>query len=178
MKVIHIYGASGAGTTTLGKAISETFRYQQMDTDDYFWLPTNPPFTTKREIKERISLMEKDIKEHEKVVITGSLCGWGDVLIPFFDFVIRVITPSDIRMQRLKEREFNRFGNRIMEDGDMCVEHQKFLTWASEYDRGDEQMRSNAMHDKWSLLLSCESVNIDGTRPIDENIEFLRKYLE
>lgn len=34
--VIHIYGAAGSGTTTLGKKISEVLGYKFMDTDDYF----------------------------------------------------------------------------------------------------------------------------------------------
>lgn len=45
--VIHIYGASGSGTSTLGRKISEELGYKFMDTDDYFWLPTNPKYTTK-----------------------------------------------------------------------------------------------------------------------------------
>ena len=45
--VIHIYGASGSGTSTLGRKISEELGYKFMDTDDYFWLPTDPKYTTK-----------------------------------------------------------------------------------------------------------------------------------
>ena len=55
--VIHIYGASGSGTTTLAKYIHNNMGYFFMDTDDYFWLPTNPPYTEKRKIQERIQLM-------------------------------------------------------------------------------------------------------------------------
>ncbi len=51
-KVIHLYGASGSGTSTIGRYISETSGYYFMDTDDYFWEPTNPPYTTKRNISE------------------------------------------------------------------------------------------------------------------------------
>jgi len=39
--VIHIYGASGSGTSTLGRKISEESGYKFLDTDDYLWLPTN-----------------------------------------------------------------------------------------------------------------------------------------
>lgn len=45
--VIHIYGASGSGTSTLGRLISEQLGYTFMDTDDYFWLPTNPKYIKK-----------------------------------------------------------------------------------------------------------------------------------
>ncbi len=51
--IIHIFGASGSGTTTLGRKICSELGYCFMDTDDYFWLPTNPKYTTKRDKKER-----------------------------------------------------------------------------------------------------------------------------
>jgi len=43
VKVIHILGASESGTTTLGRALKEKYEYAHFDTDDYFWIPTNPP---------------------------------------------------------------------------------------------------------------------------------------
>lgn len=71
--VIHVYGASGSGTTTLGRKISEELGYKFMDTDDYFWLLTNPQYTAKRSREERLVLMKKDISENDNVVISGSL---------------------------------------------------------------------------------------------------------
>lgn len=173
MKVIHIYGASGSGTSTIGEAIAKEYGHKHMDTDDYYWIPTNPPFTTKRNVNERISLMEQDIKSNDSVVISGSLSGWGDVFIPYFELAIRVVTPTEIRLERLKEREYRHFGNRILEHGDMFKEHNSFIGWASEYDTGDEYMRSKAMHDKWSRLLLCEQVMVDGSRPVDEILDIL-----
>lgn len=35
-KIIHLFGASGSGTSTLGKYIREKLGYFFMDTDDYF----------------------------------------------------------------------------------------------------------------------------------------------
>ena len=49
-----------------------------MDTDEYFWMPTNPKFTQKRPKKERVELMKQDINKSENVVISGSLTDWGD----------------------------------------------------------------------------------------------------
>ena len=40
MQRIHILGASGSGTTTLGRALAERLQCRHFDTDDYFWLPT------------------------------------------------------------------------------------------------------------------------------------------
>ena len=103
--VIHIYGASGSGTSTLCRIISEELGYKFMDTDDYFWLPTNPRYTTKRSKEERLALMKKDISDNDNVVISGSLVDWGDELIPLFTLAIRLVTDTEIRTTRLKERE-------------------------------------------------------------------------
>lgn len=103
--VIHIYGASGSGTSTLGRYISQQLGYFFMDTDDYFWLPTNPPYTRKRKIPDRLSMMKQDIAREDKVVISGSLVDWGDTLISYFTLAIRLVTATDIRIARIRERE-------------------------------------------------------------------------
>ena len=123
-RVIHILGASGSGTTTLGKYISNRLGYFFMDTDDYFWMPTNPPYTIKRDIAQRLVLMKNDIAKWKKVVIAGSLVDWGDELIPLFTLVIRMETEAKVRIERLKKREEERFGKRIEPGGDMYEHHQ------------------------------------------------------
>ena len=94
INVIHILGAAGSGTSTLGKEIENKLNYIQLDVDDYFWLPTDPPFIEKREREERIKLLMNDILNTKKCVVTGSLCRWGDIFIPFFDLIIEIETPS------------------------------------------------------------------------------------
>lgn len=171
--IIHIFGASGSGTTTLAREISARFGYFHMDTDDYFWLPTDPMFTIKRDKAERLALMKKDIETHEKIVISGSLCDWGDDLIPCFDLAIRVVTDTQTRLERLKDREYRRFGERIQEGGDMYEEHTKFLKWASEYDTGDITMRSKMKHDAWQKRLSCPVITVNGTDSLENIIKHI-----
>ena len=107
-QIIHIYGAAGAGTSTLGKKISEELDYKFMDTDDYFWLPTNPRFTQKREKSERLRLMCEAIELADNVVLSGSLVDWGDELIPLFTLAIRLETDTALRIERIKAREKER----------------------------------------------------------------------
>lgn len=167
--VIHIYGASGSGTSTLGRKISEELGYKFMDTDDYFWLPTNPEYTTKRRKEERLALMRRDILENDHVVISGSLSGWGDELIPFFTLAIRLVTDTETRIGRLKRREKQKFGARIMPGGDMYTSHMEFLEWAGEYDTGGVDMRSRAEHDEWQKLLMCRQIVLNGADELEEN---------
>ena len=65
-EVIHIFGASGSGTTTLGKYISRRLGYFFMDTDDYFWMPTNPLYSIKRDNSQRLVMMKKRYCKMEK----------------------------------------------------------------------------------------------------------------
>ncbi|MDE6891742.1 MAG: shikimate kinase [Lachnospiraceae bacterium] len=172
-QVIHIYGASGSGTSTIGRFICEKTGYYFMDTDDYFWEPTNPPFTAKRKIPDRIALMRRDIAKYESVVISGSLVDWGDELIPLFTLAVRVETDTAVRIERLKKRERERFGNRIDIGGDMFENHREFIEWAASYDSGGLDMRSKAKHDEWQKLLQCPQILLDGTQPAEKNFEYL-----
>ena len=89
--VIYLYGPSGAGTTTLGRTLAAELGWRHMDTDDYFWKPTDPPYTVKRPIERRLELMEKELdREAVGTVLSGALDGWGDPLIPRFSLAVRL----------------------------------------------------------------------------------------
>ena len=177
-QVIHIFGASGSGTSTLGKALAERLNLRFMDTDFYYWENTDVPFTVKREIPERLRLMKKDIEEAEGVVLSGALGGWGDELIPLFTLAIRMNTPTEVRIQRLREREYREFGDRIREGGDMYRVHEDFIDWAKQYDDGDLSVRSKLKHDLWQKKLLCPLIFIDGTLPVEEEVEMAVRELE
>lgn len=168
LRIIHVVGASGSGTTTLGKAIRAYAGHLHLDTDDYYWLPTDPPFTAKREIAERQSLLKADMAKTDKCVITGSLCGWGDIFMLSFDLVVYIETPTDIRINRIKQRELERFGNRILPGGDMHEEHVEFIEWAKTYDNGGLDSRSRALHIAWLKNVTCPILTVDGTSPVEE----------
>lgn len=175
--IIHIYGASGSGTTTLAKYISDNMGYFFMDTDDYFWMPTDPPYTEKRDPKERVKLMKNDIQTADKIVISGSLVDWGDELIELFSLAIRLVTDTDIRIARLRERERLNFGSRIDEGGDMYYNHKEFIDWAASYDSGGLEMRSKAKHDEWQKLLKCRQIVLDGNNALEYNLQQIKSCL-
>lgn len=176
--IIHILGASGSGTSTLGKEIESKLDYVHLDVDDYFWVPTNPPFVEKREIEERKKLLMNDILNAKKCVITGSLCGWGDVFIPIFDLIIRIEIPTKMRIERIKKREYERFGNRISQGGDMYYIHQEFLEWAKSYDTADINTRSKVLHDCWLKNINCKKYVVDGTKSLTEKINFIEDIIK
>ena len=115
--------------------------------------------------------MKKDISENDNIVISGSLVDWGDELIPLFTLVIRLVTDTEIRVERLKIREKKKFGNRIMPGGDMYTNHMEFIEWARKYDTGSVNMRSKAKHDEWQKLLMCKQIVLNGADDLEENFK-------
>ncbi len=176
--LIHLYGAAGSGTSTLGRLLANRLDLRFMDTDDYFWMPTDPPFTQKRERSKMLSLLQRDIDESDGAVLSGALCGWGDALIEQFTLAVRVVTPTCVRLERLKSREEARFGERIHPRGDMHAAHIAFLAWAAQYDEGGLDMRSKAEHDRWENTLPCKRITVFGEKPLEENINLLLRLCE
>jgi adenylate kinase family enzyme len=170
---IHILGASGSGTTTLGQALAARLQCPHFDTDDYFWLPTDPPFTHQRERTERQQLLLENITAQDSWVVSGSLCGWGDVAIPLFGLVVFLAIPRDIRMERLHRREHERFGERILPGGDMYELSQAFLAWAASYDEGGLDIRSRQLHEEWLGTLPCPIICFEGQYTIEEQLAVL-----
>ena len=170
---MHILGASGSGTTTLGRALAARLQHAHFDTDHYFWLPTDPPFTHQRACTERQQLLMDDLTAHDAWVLSGALCGWGDVAIPLFELVVFLSIPSEVRMARLHRREHARFGERILPGGDMYESSQAFLAWAASYDEGGVDIRSRQRHDQWLSTLPCPILCFEGEYSIEEQLAVL-----
>lgn len=161
---IHITGASGSGTTTLGRALGTRLAIPHHDTDDYFWEPTEPPYTTKRDEAERLHLMRRLFVPRAGWVLSGSLVGWGDPLIPCFDLVVFLHTDTGVRIERLRRREATRYG-----DGDPEAS-RAFLDWAAGYDTAPVEGRSRSRHEAWLAALPCPVLRLDGTAPLPDLI--------
>lgn len=177
-QVIHIFGASGSGTTTLAKKISAEPGYTFMDTDDYFWLPTDPMFTQKRPVEERLALMRRDIERAENAVLSGSLTDWGDGLIPYFTLAVRIEMAQELRIGRLKQRERQRFGTRLDPGGDMHQAHLQFIEWAKRYDTAGLDQRSKVKHDDWQTLLTCPLIQLNGADELEVKFSAVKQALK
>ena len=159
---IHILGASGSGTTTLATHISARYGHRHLDTDDFYWLPTQPPFQQKRPRDERLALLQQALAEQATWVLSGSLCGWGDPLTSQFDLVVFLAVPKALRMERLRAREIQRYGERaVAPGGEQHQAHLEFLDWAASYDDGGLDIRSRALHEAWLEVLPCPVIRLE-----------------
>lgn len=170
---VHVTGASGAGVTTLGRALAGALGVPHLETDAYYWAPTDPPFTHKRTVEERLRLLRQDMAEGGWV-LAGSADGWGDPVIAEAGLIVFVTCPARVRLARLKRRERALFGDRIDPGGDMERIHADFLVWAAGYDDPYFGGRSLARHRNWLRGQKVPVIEVAGTRPVDELVAEVR----
>lgn len=174
---IHIIGASGSGTSTLGAALSKELKHQHLDTDDYFWLPPRYHCVKRRERSERQNLLMKDLIKYNKWVLSGSLCGWGDIYIPLFQVVIFLWIPREVRIKRLIAREKQRFGYEISPSGSRYCKFKEFIQWAYKYDDGGLDMRSRVTHEEWLRQLKCPVIRLEGDLTLENRMKIVLREL-
>jgi adenylate kinase family enzyme len=148
---IHVMGAPGAGTTTLGRLLAQQRGIPHFDSDDYHWFTSDPePYRRRRNPDHRRALLSADLDAHPAWVLSGSLCGWGDVFVPRFDCIVFCTAPTDVRLERIRARELARYGlERLEAGGDLHGVFVKFLDWAAAYETDSERMRSLAFERAW-----------------------------
>jgi len=162
MPKIYLLGASCSGVSTLGAMLAGQLAVPLLDVDDFYWMATDPPFTTKRPPEDRVRLIKDRQAQGEGWVLSGSFIGWGDALIEEVDLVAFLFTPTPLRLQRLDRREALRHGERILPGGDMYQGHLAFRDWASRYDDPAFTGRNLAQHEHWLSRQSAPVLRLDG----------------
>lgn len=155
---VHVLGASGSGTTTLARALADHWSAPHADADDYFWLPTVPPFREKRPERARAALMREVFAPGGAWVLSGSMLGWGEDIVRECDAVVFLTLDPVERLRRLEAREVRR---RAGADFDEPA-WQKFLEWARGYDDPEFGGRSRSVHEAWLRRLSQPVLRLDG----------------
>jgi RimJ/RimL family protein N-acetyltransferase/adenylate kinase family enzyme len=175
---VHILGAAGAGKTALGRALAGHRRVPHVDTDDVYWLPTDPPFREKRELTERLALLRAQLAGHDEFVLTGSLSGWGDALIELLDGVVLLEAPPGVRLGRLEVRERQRYGTAIGPGGARHEAHRDLMRWAAAYDASTMPGRNRVRDNAWIAATGLPVLRLDGTRPLSDLVGELSRWMD
>ena len=156
---LHVTGASGAGTTTLARAVADSWAVPHADADDYFWVPTDPPYVDKRPDAERIALMEQVFLPREAWVVSGSMLGWGESVVALCDAVVFLTLDPAERLRRIEARERERRAGGPVDEAALSA----FLAWARGYDDPSSGGRSRAAHEDWLEGLTCPVLRLDSS---------------
>ena len=161
---LHVTGASGSGTTTLARALADHWGVPHADADDYFWVPTHPPYVEKRPEADRLALMRSVFVPREAWVLSGSMLGWGESVVAQCDAVVFLTLDPDERLRRIRARE------RVRRDGGQVVEAalEAFLEWARGYDDSSFKGRSRVAHEEWLSGLDRPVLRLDSALTREE----------
>lgn len=162
---ILVTGAPGSGTTTLGQALARKLSCPHLDSDDFLWLRTRPPFQVARDAQERQALLRSALAGTSDVVLSGSIVGWGPDVESGFDLIVFLYLPTDLRLRRIVARDLKQHGE-ISRD---------FLRWAAEYDEAPEDRRSLASHTRWLSQRACPVLRLERDQTVAQRV---RRVLE
>ena len=169
---IIICGLNGTGKSTLGKALAEKLHFYFIDIENLYFPQTDPNYIyaspRTREEVERLLLHE--MGTHENFILATVKGDYGEDISSFIRCVILLDVPKDIRLQRVKKRSFQKFGNRMLLGGDLYEQEEKFFRFV--------ESRDENIVEEWVKSLKCPVIRIDGTKPIDENINLIIEHIQ
>ena len=164
---ILICGLNGTGKSTLGSILADRLGYEFIDNEDLYFpkADTEYDFSSPRSKEEVIRLLEEKIDGNNRFVFTAVKGDYGDKLIASLDHIVLIEVPKQIRSQRVRNRSFSRFGERMLPGGDL---YEKEEAWFSLTDSRPENYVT-----QWLEMVNCPVIRVDGTLPVQQNADFV-----
>lgn len=169
---IQICGLNGSGKSTIGKALAERIGFYFIDNENLFFSRANAkdPYSNPRSREEVKKLLIEEVKEHANFVFAAVKGNYGEEIIPLYNYVIIVEVPKGIRLERVRNRSYQKFGERMLPGGDLHEQEEAFFRMI--------ESREDDYVENWLKTLSCPIIRIDGTKSVDENVEELVRLIK
>ncbi len=168
---ILICGLNGVGKSTLGKLLAQRLGWQFIDNEDLYFpkIDERYAYSDPKSKEEVIRLLEERIEKDRRFVFAAVKGDYGEKLASLLDYAIVVEVPREIRLARVRERSFRRFGERIREGGDLAERENAWFSLV--------ESRPEDYVETWLKSVICPVIRVDGTRPIEENVAHLASVL-
>ena len=168
---ILLCGLNGAGKSTIGRILAERMSWQLIDNEDLYFPKEDVSylFSNPRSKEEVIHLLEEKIEEDDRFVFAAVKGDYGEKLLTKLDYVVLIEVPKETRMERVKMRSAQKFGDRIQEHGDLADTEN---AWFSVVNSRPENFVT-----EWLERVPCPVIRIDGTAPVEENVNYLLERL-
>ena len=169
---IIVCGLNGSGKSTLGKALAEKLHFHFIDNEDLYFPKTDAHYIygslrTREEVEK---LLWSEIMAHENFVFSSVRGDYGETIYPFFQYAVLIDVPKHIRIQRVRNRSFQKFGERMLLDGDLHEQEEKFFDFV--------KSRPENTVEEWVKSLKCPVLRIDGTKAIEKNVDFIMERIQ
>lgn len=169
---ILVCGLNGAGKSTLGKALAKALQFHFIDNEDLYFPKDDSQYlyASPRSHEEVERLLLREIKTHENFVFASVKGDYGESVCPFFRYAVLIEVPKELRMQRVRERSFQKFGERMLPGGDLYEKEEAFFAYVGS--------RAENTVEEWVKILHCPILRVDGTKPIEENVRLLKMEIQ
>lgn len=164
---IQICGLNGCGKSTLGKAVAERTGFHFIDNENLYFSRTNTdePYANPKTRTEVERLLREEVSKYPDFVFSAVKGDYGKDIISIYNYVFVVEVPKEIRSQRVRNRSFQKFGNRMLIGGDLYHQEEAFFQTADS--------RQEDYIENWLHQVSRPVIRLDGTKPIEENVAFI-----
>lgn len=164
---ILVCGLNGCGKSTLGKLLAEQLGFLFLDDEALFFPETDADYIysaprSKDEVKKRLL---HEIRARENFVFASVKGNYGEEILPFYRYAVLLQVPKAIRLQRMKNRSFEKFGDRMLPGGDLYTREKAFYDMAS--------ARTECYVEDWLQTLNCPILRVDGMKPPAENVSWI-----
>ena len=164
---ILICGLNGTGKSTLGRMLADRMRYEFIDNEDLFFPKADPSYTfsNPRSKEEVIQLLEEKISRNNRFVFAAVKGNYGGRLIASLDHIVLIEVPKQIRSKRVRDRSYQKFGDRILPGGDLYDTESKWFSLTAS--------RPDTYVSDWLETVNCPVIRIDGTLPVENNLDYI-----
>ena len=166
---ICVCGLNGSGKTTLAGKFAKELDFKHLDIEQYYFTSKDNPYSSSRTREEVERLLWQDIKQNPCFVFSAVNGNMTPEINESYSFIFYLDVPHDIRMKRIRQRSVDKFGDRVLLGGDMYEQEEKFFCAC--------EKRTPEKIEDWLKTMSCKIFWLDGTKPIQENVEIIRTYL-
>ena len=169
--VIVVCGLNGAGKSTLGKALAEKLNYRFIDIEDIYFPKDNPEYMylNPRPFEEVERILSNIISENNNFVLALVKGNFNKDIVSHFKCAVYIEAPKETRIKRVYQRSYNKFGERMLEGGDLYEKETAFLHFVKSKDENTVEF--------WLASLSCPIIRVDGTLPVEKNAALLAEKL-
>ena len=124
---ILLLGLNGCGKTTVGRRLAAELGFSALDAED-FYFPAPGDYSRSRSADEAHALMRAAIASGGDFVLSCVRCNLPHEILAQVQLCVVLHLSPEARAQRIHQRQFSRYGSRILPDGDLYEEHSLRLS--------------------------------------------------
>ena len=138
-----------------------------LDSEDLFFPKNDPenPWNSPRTPQEVQKLLLWELSRSPDLVFAAVRCDFGPEVLTRFRWAVLVEAPRQLRLERVRERSYRRFGERMRPGGDLHQGEKAFFHMVEE--------RPETLVEEWLQAAGLPVLRVDGTKPPAESAAWL-----